>query len=68
MGSHGHSRREGSLRESTKTMGYRCCLGLLIRRSKVRILPGAPYFTNGYEIRLIAIFIYVDTGDQTGEG
>jgi len=35
--------------------------GLLIRRSKVRILPGAPINTMGYEIRLIAHFSYVGT-------
>ena len=30
---------------------------LLIRRSKVRILPGTPINTMGYEIRLIALFV-----------
>jgi hypothetical protein len=41
---------------------------LLIRRSQVRILPGAPYNIMGYEIRLIAHFCYVGTRDQTSEG
>ena len=35
--------------------------GLLIRRSQVRILPGAPIDTIGYEISLIAHFGYVGT-------